>query len=330
MAARERPSPFPPTSPSRSDAKAMDAGDPLALARNLFSLPPGVIALDGHRLGALPRATPARVQQMLRDEWGDGLSAAWDKHGWNQMAARIADKIAALIGAAPGTIRLGDRAALLAHLPAETTILDHVDPITSALRDRAPEAGTSVVWDVTRSVGLVPLDVTQAQIPAAIGGGEGFLCGGPGAPAFLYLAEAHAVQDVAPPSILALTALEIGIDSVRNFPIAALRAKSEALAEIFRLLVNTRAAELGLQLLSPVDPDSRGGEIAFRHAQADAIVTALAARGVIGEFQAPDIVRFGFAPLYVRHVDAWDAAAHLADTIVSLAPNRDTLLPGRD
>lgn len=319
MAARARPSPFAASLPARADAKAMDAADPLASARNLFSLPPGAIYLAGNSLGALPRATAARLQNVVRDEWGGDLIASWDKHGWIDLARRVGDKIAKLIGAAPGTVRMGSRAALMAQLPPQTALQDHVDPITGALRAfaNADDAGAPILWDVSGSAGAVPLDLAATKIAYAIGDGGGFLNGGPGAPAFLYIAKGHPAPDAEPPSILALAALEVGVDTALSVSMAELRAKSEALTEIFRTLVQSRAAELGLEGLSPADPERRGSQISFRHEHGDAIVQALIAQGVTGDFRAPDILRFGFAPLYLRYVDAWDAAAYLVDTIES-------------
>ena len=315
MAARARPSPFAASLPARADAKAMDAADPLASARHLFSLPPGAIYLNGHSLGALPRATPARLQEVLRDEWGGDLSAAWTKHGWIDLTRRVADKIATLIGAAPGTIHIGDPAMIAAWLAPRAKQVDHIDPQSGALCDMA--AAPAHAWDLTHSAGVVPLDVTAAGIDYAFGGGSGYLSGGPGAPSFLYVAEDSADIAVGAPSILSLAALEIGVDTLLRFPMTELRAKSEALTEIFRTLVQSRASELGLEGISSADPESRGSHIAFRHEHADAIVQALIAQGVTGDFRAPDIMRFGFAPLYLRYVDAWDAAAYLVDTIES-------------
>jgi len=321
MAARERPSPFAPSLPTRADAKAMDAADPLALARHLFSLPPGAIYLDGNSLGALPRSTPARLQQVVRDEWGGDLIASWNKHGWIDLARRVGDKIAKLIGAAPGTVRVGSRAALMTRLPPQIGLRDHVDPDTGALRlfVGADEAGAPILWDVSGSAGAVPLDLSTTGIVYAIGDGCGFLNGGPGAPSFLYSAQGHPARDTESPPILSLAALEVGVDAVLSVPMTELRAKSQALTEIFRTLVQSRAAELNLEGVSPADPDSRGSQISFRHAHADAIVQALIAQGATGDFRAPDILRFGFAPLYVRYVDAWDAAAYLVDAIESRA-----------
>ena len=170
--------------------------------------------------------------------------------------------------------------------------------------------------------------------------------GGPGAPAFVFAASRHlaAIADdtyaqplagwlghhapfefvanyrpaesidryaVGTPSILALSALEAGVDTVRAAGIDALRVKSIALTQLFIELVEDRCAGLGLTLASPRTASSRGSQVCFSHPHAYAVMRALIQRGVIGDFRAPDIVRFGFAPLYVSYADVWDAVQAL-------------------
>jgi kynureninase len=405
-------SPFPAHCPTRADAKAMDAADPLAETRALFALPPGAIYLDGNSLGAMPRATPERVTELLREQWGRDLIASWNKHGWMAMSARLGDKIARLIGAAPGNVVVGDStsinlfkalAAALAASPGRKTILSergnfptdlymaeglaallnqghrlklvdaaadlpaaldsdtavmmltHVDYKSGAMHDMgsltaaAHVKGARTIWDLAHSAGAVPLDLEAAQADYAVGCGYKYLNGGPGAPAFLYVAGRHhetfrqplqgwlghaspfafeasyrpatgiASAVVGSPPIVAMTALEAGVDIFLRQDMGAIRAKSEALTEIFRTLVMSRGHELGIACATPAAPELRGSQISFRHPKAYEIVQALIARGVTGDFRASDILRFGFTPLYLRYVDAWDAAAHLVDTIESRA-----------
>ncbi|MBL8654748.1 MAG: aminotransferase class V-fold PLP-dependent enzyme, partial [Alphaproteobacteria bacterium] len=232
-------------------------------------------------------------------------------------------------------------------------MLTHVDYRSGAMHDmasitaQAHAAGARMIWDLAHSAGALPVDLAGAKADYAVGCGYKYLNGGPGAPAFLYVAPRHhesfrqplqgwlghaapfafeqayrpaagiAGATTGTPPILSLAALEVGVDTLLRFPMAELRAKSQALTEIFRTLVQSRAAELGLEGVSPADPEARGSQISFRHEHAYAIVQALIAQGVTGDFRAPDILRFGFAPLYVRYVDAWDAAAYLVDTIES-------------
>jgi kynureninase len=116
---------------------------------------------------------------------------------------------------------------------------------------------------------------------------------------------------VGTPPILSLAALEIGVDLVCEAGIAALRAKSERQTEIFAALAEQELAGFGFSLASPPSAKSRGSQVSFRHEHGWAIAQALIARGVIGDFRAPDILRFGFAPLYVGFAELWDAVATL-------------------
>jgi kynureninase len=212
-------------------------------------------------------------------------------------------------------------------------LLTHVNFRTGAMHDmaaltrRARAAGALTVWDLSHSAGAVPV-----------------------APAFVYAAARHlaALADdpfaqplagwmghkspfdfdpgyapaasidrfaVGTPSILALAALDAGIDTVLAAGIDALRAKSIELSELFIALAEQRCGEFGIELVSPRDPARRGSQVCFRHPHAYAVMQALIARGVIGDFRAPDILRFGFAPLYVRFVDVRDAVDALADVL---------------
>lgn len=234
--------------------------------------------------------------------------------------------------------------------------LTHVNFRTGAMHDlagitrRAHEAGALIVWDLAHSAGAVPVDLGAAKADFAVGCGYKYLNGGPGAPAFVHAAEHHLaalagaryaqplsgwfghrtpfefVPDYAPaatidrfavgtPSIIALAALDVGVDTVLAAGVDALRAKSVALTERFIAEVERQCD--GLTLVSPRRADSRGSQVCLAHPHARAVMQALIERGVLGDFRAPDILRFGFAPLYVRHVDVFDAAATLADVLQS-------------
>jgi kynureninase len=221
-----------------------------------------------------------------------------------------------------------------------------------AITRRAHEAGALVVWDLAHSAGAVPVALDAAAADFAVGCGYKYLNGGPGAPAFVYVAGRHlaALADdafaqplagwlghrapfafdstyapaasidrygVGTPSILALAALDIGVDTVLAAGIDALRAKSIALTSLFIECVERQCGSLGVELVSPRDPAARGSQVCFRHPHAYPVMQALIARGVIGDFRAPDILRFGFAPLYLRHADAWDAAEALAAVLAT-------------
>ena len=383
---------------TRDDAAALDRTDELAAFRGRFVLPDGVIYLDGNSLGPLPKATPARVAQVLEREWGHSLIRSWTDHGWIDLQFRVGEKIGRLIGAAPGTTVVADStsvnlfkllAAALEQRPGRTAILTekgnfptdlyitqgltallrrghvlrpvtdiaaalneqiavllltHVNYRSGAMHDmaaltRAAHAvGALVLWDLSHSVGAVPLQLDADGVDFAVGCGYKYLNGGPGAPAFLYVAK-HLQDDlrlpltgwlghaepfafessyrpaggiartvVGTPPILSLAAMEMGIDIALEAPIAAVREKSLRLAELFMELMSQDSE---FQLLTPREPSARGSQVAYAHPHGFAIMQALIEHGVIGDFRAPDVLRFGLAPLYVRFVDVWDAVATL-------------------
>jgi kynureninase len=241
---------------------------------------------------------------------------------------------------------------------AAVLMLTQVNFRTGALHDMAGltaaahAAGALAIWDLSHTAGALPVDLDGAQADFAIGCGYKYLNGGPGAPAFVYAAARHHGEAPQPlygwlghaapfefaagyrpaagirqyvvstPSILALAALEEGVDLLLQADLRELRAKSQALTEAFITLVEARCAGLGLSLATPRDPARRGSQVSFAHEHSYAVMQALIARGVIGDFRAPDLLRFGFSPLYIRHVDVWDAAEALRDVLASGAWQR--------
>ncbi|WP_374406863.1 kynureninase [Pelagerythrobacter sp.] len=213
----------------------------------------------------------------------------------------------------------------------------------AALTRAAHEAGALVLWDLSHSAGAIPVDLNGSNADFAVGCGYKYLNGGPGAPAFAHAARRHhdALQqpltgwmghaapfafsdDYAPapgigrlltgtPPILGLAALEAGVDLIAEIGIDRLAAKSRALSEFFRECLAEHGLEL--DLASPTDPARRGSQLSFRHPQAYAVCQALIARGVIGDFRDPDILRLGFAPAYVSFADVAEAARHLAEVL---------------
>jgi kynureninase len=230
--------------------------------------------------------------------------------------------------------------------------LTHADYRTGRLWDMkrittlAHQVGASTVWDFSHSVGVVPLDFDGDEADFAVGCGYKYLCGGPGAPAFLTIARRHLQQVAMPltgwlghaepfafesrfraasgiararvgtPPILSLVALEVGVDLVCEATVPALRAKSIRQTELFAALAAQELDGFGFSLASPAAADQRGSQVSLRHERGWPIIQALTAANVIGDFRAPDIVRFGFAPLYVRYVDVWDAVATLKRIMV--------------
>jgi kynureninase len=248
---------------------------------------------------------------------------------------------------APGGTDLG---ALIDDQTA-VVLINHVDYRTGALRDmigltgQAHAAGALVVWDLCHSVGALPITLNAAAADFAIGCTYKYLNGGPGAPAFIFAARRHHDRLVQPLSgwwahaqpfamenryrpasgirkllcgtqpILSLSALGAALDVFDSTDLAQLRAKSLALTRLFMDLVEPLSAAFGTRIITPRSDASRGSHVAVTHEHAYPIVQALIARGVIGDFRAPDIMRFGFTPLYLRYCDVFDAAATLGDVL---------------
>ena len=219
----------------------------------------------------------------------------------------------------------------------------------ASLTTAAHEAGALVLWDLSHSAGAVPLALNEAGVDLAVGGGYKFLNGGPGAPAYLFVAQrwleqvqpalagwmGHArpfdfdtTYEPAPgierllagtPPVLSLAALDAGLELFDQVDLRLVRAKSLALGRLFRRLVAQECDGSGLRLVSPADPEQCGSQVSYAHPDGYAIVQALIARGVIGDFRAPDVLRFGFAPLYLRHVDVLDAVLALRDVLATRA-----------
>ena len=391
-----------------ADLRALDVADPLRPFRDRFDLPEGVIYLDGNSLGALPKATRARLKSAVDEEWGNGLIRSWNTHDWIGAPARIGDKIASLIGAKAGEVIVADSTSVnlfklitaalrarpgrrviltepgnfptdlyiaqgVAELMGEVEIrlaapeqiagaideevalvmLTHVHYKTGARHDmaaitrRAHEAGALALWDLSHSAGALEVDLNGAGADLAVGCGYKYLNGGPGAPAFLFVAERHHgalrspltgwmghaagfdfIDDYRPadgiarflcgtPSVLAMLAMEVGVDLVAEAGMPALAAKSRKLCSAFIGAVESRCAGLGLTLVTDRDPAVRGSQVSFAHPDAYPIMQALIERGVIGDFRAPDILRFGFTPLYVGFEDVGRAAETLAEVLSS-------------
>lgn len=231
-------------------------------------------------------------------------------------------------------------------------ILTHVDYRSAAIYDMrlvneaAHGAGALTVWDLSHSAGAIELDLDGAGCDLAVGCGYKYLNGGPGAPAFIYVAErlqgdllnplqgwmGHAepfafTDDYRPvegisrfltgtPSILAMVTLGAGIATFDGISMAEVERKSRKLSELFIGEVEARCGE-EVQLESPRDPALRGSHVVFAHHEGYAVMQALIARGVIGDFRAPDLMRFGFTPLYTSFIEIVRAAEILADILKS-------------
>jgi kynureninase len=213
----------------------------------------------------------------------------------------------------------------------------------AAITAKAHATGALTVWDLAHSAGALPVDLAGTGADFAVGCTYKYLNSGPGGPAFIYVAPRHA--DVARPAlsgwlgheapfafdltyrpgvgiermrvgtppVLQLAALEASLDIWDGVSMADVRARSIELTEQF--VREVEASCPALVLASPRDPARRGSQISFRHPEGYAIMQALIARGVIGDFRAPDILRFGFTPLYTTHADVTGAARALAEVM---------------
>ena len=250
-------------------------------------------------------------------------------------------------------LKLVDAGAIAAAIDDQVAVvmLTHVDFRNGSCHDMAAitaaahAKGALVLWDLSHSVGAMPLALGAAQADLAIGCGYKYLNGGPGAPAFLYVRrdlqnrirpplsgwmghrEPFAfVPEYAPaegilrnlcgtPPVLAMAALDAALDIWAEVDLAALRAKSMALADLMIALVEGQGAGLGLALATTRDAERRGSQVSFAHPEGYAVMQALIARGVIGDYRAPDLIRFGLTPLYLRYVDVFDAVTILTDIL---------------
>jgi kynureninase len=265
----------------------------------------------------------------------------------------IVEAMAKLAGR-PITVKAIERSTLGNELNDDVALvmLTHVDFRSGEMLDLAAitaqvhEAGALMLWDFAHSTGAVPLDVEGALVDFAAGCGYKYLNGGPGSPAFLYVRTAwqdflnnplpgwlgHArpfdfepTFDAAPgirkfmtssPSIIALAALDGALDVFDRVSMDDVRRKSLALTDLFLDLIDTRLPGV-FDVVTPREHAKRGSQVALAHAEAYGIVQALIARGVVGDFRAPDVARFGFTPLYLRFVDVYDAVEVLVSVVES-------------
>lgn len=394
---------------TRQTCLDLDAADPLSGARSRFSLPDGIIYLDGNSLGALTHAAAARVREATEEQWGQDLISSWNSHGWIGLPQQVGRKIARLIGAGADEVVAADSvsvnlfklaaAGVRAQGPergaviiergdfptdlyilqglAETmpeidlrvvdpggadaalddrtavVLLSHVHYRSGSVRNMAAQsaavraAGALSLWDLSHSAGVLDVDLNRDGADLAAGCGYKYLNGGPGAPAYVFVAKRHQEAmrnplsgwmgharpfdftdhyEPAPgidrwlcgtPPILSLTALDAALDAFGAVDMVQARAKAGALGDLFIERVEARCAAHGLTLVGPRDAAVRGGQVSFAHPDGWAVMQNLIARGVIGDFRRPDVIRFGFAPLYVRHVDVWDAVEILGEILDS-------------
>ncbi|MER6276595.1 kynureninase [Streptomyces sp900105245] len=386
-------------------AEKADAADELAPVRSRFVLD-DVVYLDGNSLGALPAVVPDRVADVVRRQWGELRIRSWEESGWWTAPERIGDRIAPLVGAAPGQIVVGDSTSvnvfkalvaavrmagegrdeilvdastfptdgyiaesaarltgrtLRAVTPAEVpsalsgrtaaVLLNHVDYRTGRLHDlpaltaAVHAAGALAVWDLCHSAGALPIGLDEHGVDLAVGCTYKYLNGGPGSPAYLYVRRelqprfdsplpgwnshadpfgmspsyapaAGALRGrVGTPDILSMLALEAALEVWDGVSVSAVRAKSLALTDFFLKCVAARTEPGRVEPVTPERHEERGSQIALRCADAGEVMKRLIARGVVGDFRHPDVLRFGFTPLYVSFRDVERAARVLGEVL---------------
>jgi kynureninase len=394
----------------RTSAMALDAQDPLASFKEAFDLPQGVIYLNGNSLGPLPRAACERAEQVIRQEWGQGLVRSWNSAGWFDAPLRLGRMLAGLLGVDPDETLVADAtginlykaaAAALALRPGRRTVVmegsnfptnnyvvqglleslgggyrlhfaekdelaDAIDAIDAdvaaiilthvhyktghrldmaGLTKKAHAAGALAIWDLCHSAGVIPVALNAVGVDFAVGCTYKYLNGGPGSPAFIFAARRHHAAMRQPLSgwwghampfaferdfrlaegiarmqtgtqpMLSLLAAEAGITLALQADPRLAAAKAGALGDLFIEGMDGLAADHGFALISPRLAQERGGHVAYGHPHGYAIMKALIARGVIGDFRAPDVLRFGFSPLYLSYGDVVSAVHRIAETM---------------
>jgi kynureninase len=390
-------------------ATKMDTQDLLQKFRSRFVISdPGLVYMDGNSLGRLPKIAVIRIAEAVTNEWGAELIRGWNK-GWWEAPCRVGDKIAQLVGAAPGQIVVSDSTSVnlfkltaaalqLRHLrtkiitdtmnfpsdlyilqglvklmgnrheivrigshdgeitPDMDSLLKSIDEHTALvtlshviyksgyiydmalITKRAHRAGALVLWDLSHSVGSVPVELDKSDVDFAVGCTYKYLNGGPGAPAFLFVN--HRLQEQASSPIwgwwgqkapfafgldyspaagisrflsgtqpmLSLLGMEAALEPLLEAGMPALRDKSLRMTDYFIRLSDGVLAPYGFVLGTPRSPEERGSHVSLRHPEGYRINRALIDEmKVIPDFREPDNIRFGIAPLYNSFEDVWQA-----------------------
>lgn len=393
---------------TRDECVAADQADPLASFREQFSIPDGMIYLDGNSLGALPRAAVERASDVVTREWGHDLIASWNTNDWFELPLRIGEKISRLIGGSQGDCVATDTTSInifkalgaaldlqrqdqpgrrviiseRENFPSdlymvegmiqfldngyELRLIDGIDDLDAALTDdvavvlltevnyrtgrlwnmadvtaRVQAAGALIIWDLCHSVGAVPIELDASGVDFAVGCTYKYLNGGPGSPAFTWVSKQHAGRARQPLSgwwshekpfdmavefapardarrfltgtqpIISLATMEVGVDIALSADQRALRTKSLELTSLFIALVESRIRNHPLTLVTPREHAERGSHVSFTHPDGFAVMKALIAESVIGDYREPEVLRFGITPLYVGYADVWDAVETL-------------------
>jgi kynureninase len=403
--------------PDLADARELDGQDALAAFRDAFAVDdPTLIYLDGNSLGRLPRASAARVRQVVEQEWGRRLIRSWNE-GWLTLPQRVGAKLARCLGAEAEEVIVADSTSVnlfklaVAALdlrsarrkivtdelsfPSDLYVLAGVVELagdghrlevvrsangltvsTEALAEAIDEetalvalchtafrsafvydlpagtrlahrAGALVLWDVSHSVGAMPLPLGATGADLAVGSTYKYLNGGPGAPAFLYVRRDLQEQlrnpiwgwfgqqgqfDFAPtytpaggirrflvgtPPILSLAAIEPGVDLLLEAGLDRIRAKSVGQTEYLIRLWERELAPLGFTLNTPREADRRGSHVSLGHPEGLRITRALVEEmQVVPDFRLPDNIRLGVVPLYTSYAEIREAVRRLRVVVV--------------
>lgn len=386
-----------------------DHADPLAAKRNLFRIPTDTIYLDGNSLGLMTHATATRVQEVVQRQWANDGIKSWNQHDWVNLPSLVGEKIAPIIGAAPGqviccdsisvnlfkvlsaAIKLQDgRTQVVSTQDNFPTDLYMVQGLSQLLGEKhcalttvdenalleqpsqfinehtavvlltevnfrtgrrlplqqliahAHAVGALVIVDLAHSAGAMPVELDAWQADFAVGCTYKYLNGGPGAPAFVYVAKRHLQRLNQPlagwfghaqpfafdpvyqpadtikqmlsgtPSIIAMSAVDAALDAFTGVDLQQVREKSIALSELFLELLASYDFAHAFECISPADPRARGSQLSFAHDDAYAICQALIEANVIADFRAPNYLRVGFTPLYTSYTDIGVAVERLA------------------
>lgn len=381
----------------------LDNNDALGHVRSQFSLPEGIIYLDGNSLGPLPSKAKARATEVVEKQWGDDLITSWNKHNWINLPSIVGDKIGAIVGAEKGQIvscdsisvnvfkalsaalklspsrkviattrdnfptdiymvqglidLLGDDYTLryLDERDIEGQLSDDIAVLMltqvnfrsgfkldmASITDSAHDKGILTLWDLAHSAGAFPVELDACNVDFAVGCTYKYLNGGPGAPAFIYVATKHQSTYKQPlsgwmghnapfafspdyasphtvrqnlcgtPGIISMSILDAALSVFDGLDLDKVARKSVALQQYFISCMKQENIFNAFDFASP-DVEQRGSQLAFRHEHAYAICQAWIACGVIADFRAPDILRIGFAPLYLRFADIRVAVEKLA------------------
>ena len=304
---------------------------------NIFKLLAGALNLPGIRDDAKRRVILSEIGNFPTDLYmAQGLNALLGNR--YQLKLVPAEQLAASL----------DDTVAVALITQVNYSSGHLHNMTN-LNAKARQAGTHIVWDLSHSAGAVPVALHDSGAEMAVGCGYKYLNGGPGAPAYLYLALSLQTNFATPlagwfghqspflftpnyvaapgierllcgtPSVLAMQALDCGIDTFEGIEMSALRTKSLALSDLFWALMEQHCASYSFTCISPKDHALRASQLSFAHDHAYEIMQAIIERGVIGDFRQPNLLRFGFTPLYTRYIDVWNAVMTILDVMQSCA-----------